>query len=76
MNLDLLHDLTHPNNMVATVDIKVLPRRCALTNRWLWQEPAIRLSRSITVSGPGGPVHVEHWVDPKEYTLFLLKHGK
>jgi hypothetical protein len=46
MTHDIHYELTHPNNIVATVDIKVLPRRCALTHKWLWQEPAVRLTRT------------------------------
>lgn len=73
MTHDMHYELTKLKYTVDIIDIKVLPRRCALTHRWLWQEPAVRLTRTTT--GPGTPVQVIHWVDPKEYTMYMLKHS-
>jgi len=46
MTHDIHYELTALKHTVDLVDIKVLPRRCALTHRWLWQEPAVRLTRT------------------------------
>lgn len=72
MTHDMHYELTALKHTLDLVDIKVLPRRCALTHKWLWQEPAVRLTR--TTNGIP-PEQVIHWIDPKEYTMYMLKHS-
>lgn len=47
------------------------PRRCCVTNKWLWIRPAVLIRRVIT--GPGDPAVIDHWVDSRAYTLQTLK---
>lgn len=47
------------------------PQRCALTNKWLWIKPAMLVRRLLT--GPGEPVVIDHWFEPKAYTLQSIK---
>lgn len=50
------------------------PRRCTVTNKWLWIRPAVRVRRIIT--GPGDPVVIDHWVESRAYTIQTLKGWK
>lgn len=47
------------------------PKRCLLTDKWLWIKPSIRVRRVFT--GPGTPVVQDHWMESKAYTLQCLK---
>lgn len=47
------------------------PRRCAISGKWVWIKPAIRVRRMIT--GPGDPVIIDHWVEAKTFTFQSLK---
>lgn len=48
----------------------LLPKRCCLTNKWLWLKPAVRTRRILT--GPGDPIVLEHWIAAPAYTLLVL----
>ena len=47
------------------------PRRCHKSKRWLWIEPAYKISRLIT--GPGEPIEEIHWLSPEEFLVARLK---
>lgn len=47
------------------------PKRCVLTKKWLWIKPAMLIRRVIT--GPGTPVIIDCWIEPKAYTIQTLK---
>lgn len=48
----------------------LIPRRCDLSNRWLWG----RHMRGIRViTGPGDPVIITIWNHQHEHTLYRLK---
>jgi hypothetical protein len=49
-----------------------IPRRCFLTNKWLWGHEAVVAQRTI-YNGTNKLYPTNNfWVDPREYTLFLL----
>ena len=50
------------------------PKRCTVTKKWLWIKPAMLVRRVIT--GPGTPVVIDHWIEPKAYTIQTLKGWK
>ena len=47
------------------------PQQCVLTKKWLWIKPAMLIRRVIT--GPGTPVIIDSWIEPKAYTMQTLK---
>ena len=48
----------------------LIPRRCNLSNRWMWGNH-IRGIRMI--SGPGDPVVIEIWNHRDEHLIYKLK---
>ena len=70
--LETYYDLLHKNNRVTTA-IPLWPRRCAITGKWLWIKPAIRTRRLLT--GPGDPIDVICWAEPKSYTMLVLANS-
>jgi hypothetical protein len=49
-----------------------IPRRCFLTNRWIWLEPVTKLER-VWVT-PIGSVKEVHWVGARALLTYLLTH--
>lgn len=47
------------------------PRRCALSDQWLWMTTVYKGTRTIT--GPGTPVIECYWIEPKNFLLATIK---
>ena len=50
--------------------IPLIPRRCFLSNKWLWMRKAYKGVYFIT--GPGEPVTLTYWVEKEEFLLWCL----
>jgi len=48
-----------------------LPKVCRLSNKKMWCQYVMQGSRIIL--GPGTPVIVRYWADPKEFTAWTLQ---
>ena len=59
----------------ATWQLKFLwlPRRCALSGKWVWLEFAYQGTAVWT--GPGSPVIEYKWHKSTEHIIWQLKHG-
>jgi hypothetical protein len=59
----------------ADTEVKWLlwPRRCHVSNRWLWLTPAYRAQYIIT--GPGDPAVWTRWYSNTEMLILKLKYG-
>ena len=50
-----------------------LPRRCSITGNIYWLQRMIRGRRTYT--GPGEPVHEDHYYEPREFLMLKLRGG-
>lgn len=50
------------------------PRRCLLTEQWLWFRQCYVVTTMVT--GPGGPEIDKYWIEAGEFLLHELKHSK
>ena len=49
------------------------PRRCRVSNRWIWLTQAYRVR--LIIRGPGEPAVWTRWYSSKEMLVLKLKHG-
>ena len=58
----------------ASVELKFtwLPKKCQLTQKWLWLRPAYRAMRVWT--GPGEPVFEYRWFKCYDFLLWRIKN--
>lgn len=68
------HQSFYLNLCVWTIKRPWMPKRDALSNKWLWIKPAMRGIRTIT--GPYSPITETYWVDKDEYFVWKLKGNK
>jgi len=47
------------------------PRRCDLTNNWIWLQRGYRGTAILT--GPGDPIYESRWHTPDEHLVWLIK---
>ncbi len=50
-----------------------IPRKCWLSQSWMWLKPAMHGVRTIT--GSGIPVTERYWVDENEFLFHKLRYG-
>lgn len=70
-----LHNVDYYNWLLGRVqqwDLKfsLLPRRCFLSNKWVWMRKAYKGVYYIT--GPGEPVTFTYWIEKDELLLWKL----
>lgn len=68
---DIITDRQYLDRSYIELVRAIWPQRCAITNKWLWIKPAIRVRTVFT--GPGTPILIDRWIEPKAYTLQCLK---
>ena len=70
--LDKLYRDLFVSTAIASPASSWIPRKCFLTNRWIWLEPAIKLEREW--DSHRGFIKEVHWASARALLVYVITH--